>query len=276
MGAPVVRQNSHELARRHRGYVLPPGRRAVPGSLLLRPQWPLNCSRGPTGAGMANPAVKMGEDRAIAHKDMANAIRALAMDAVEKAKSGHPGMPMGMADVATVLFTRFLKFDASAPDWPDRDRFVLSAGHGSMLLYALLHLTGYPGMTMDQLSSFRQLELQDGRPSRIRPRRRHRDHHGALGSGHRQRRGYGVGRTASQHAVGRGRRRPLHLLCRRRRLPDGRRQPGGDLAGRTPEAQQAHRAVRRQPDLHRRADGARRLGRPDQALRGLRLGCATR
>ncbi len=91
------------------------------------------------------------------HKDMANAIRALAMDGVEKAKSGHPGMPMGMADVATVLFTRFLKFDASAPDWLDRDRFVLSAGHGSMLLYALLHLTGYPGMTMEQLASFRQL-----------------------------------------------------------------------------------------------------------------------
>ncbi|HZT49821.1 MAG TPA: transketolase [Hyphomicrobiaceae bacterium] len=88
---------------------------------------------------------------------MANAIRALAMDGVEKAKSGHPGMPMGMADVATVLFTRFLKFDASAPDWLDRDRFVLSAGHGSMLLYALLHLTGYPGMTMEELASFRQL-----------------------------------------------------------------------------------------------------------------------
>ena len=77
--------------------------------------------------------------------DMANAIRALAMDAVQKANSGHPGMPMGMADVATVLFTRFLKFDAAHPDWPDRDRFVLSAGHGSMLLYALLYLTGYPG-----------------------------------------------------------------------------------------------------------------------------------
>ena len=88
---------------------------------------------------------------------MANAIRALAMDAVEKAKSGHPGMPMGMADVATVLFSQFLKFDASAPEWPDRDRFVLSAGHGSMLLYALLHLTGYPGMTMDELRNFRQL-----------------------------------------------------------------------------------------------------------------------
>jgi transketolase len=113
--------------------------------------------RGPAGAGMANVAVRMGEEPAVAHKDMANAIRALAMDAVEKAKSGHPGMPMGMADVATVLFTRFLKFDATAPNWPDRDRFVLSAGHGSMLLYALLNLTGYPGMTMDQLSSFRQL-----------------------------------------------------------------------------------------------------------------------
>jgi len=79
------------------------------------------------------------------------------MDAVEAAKSGHPGMPMGMADVATVLFTRFLKFDPAAPDWPDRDRFVLSAGHGSMLLYALLYLTGYPEMTLEQLKNFRQL-----------------------------------------------------------------------------------------------------------------------
>jgi transketolase len=91
------------------------------------------------------------------HSDLANAIRALAMDAVEKANSGHPGMPMGMADVATVLFTRFLKFDAADPAWPDRDRFVLSAGHGSMLLYALLYLTGYPKMTIEELRSFRQL-----------------------------------------------------------------------------------------------------------------------
>ncbi|WP_241503801.1 transketolase [Ferruginivarius sediminum] len=88
---------------------------------------------------------------------MANAIRALAMDAVQKAKSGHPGMPMGMADVATVLFTRFLKFDPKRPDWPDRDRFVLSAGHGSMLLYALLHLTGYEDMTLEEIKNFRQL-----------------------------------------------------------------------------------------------------------------------
>jgi len=87
---------------------------------------------------------------------MADAIRVLAMDAVEKAKSGHPGMPMGMADAATVLFTKFLKFDASRPDWADRDRFILSAGHGSMLIYALLHLTGYKAATKEQLSNFRQ------------------------------------------------------------------------------------------------------------------------
>jgi len=92
----------------------------------------------------------------VSHAEMANAIRFLAIDAVEKAKSGHPGMPMGMADVATVLFTRFLKFDPADPAWPDRDRFVLSAGHGSMLLYALLHLTGYEGVTLDELKAFRQ------------------------------------------------------------------------------------------------------------------------
>ncbi|MDF2094708.1 transketolase [Aquibaculum arenosum] len=93
----------------------------------------------------------------VSRKDLANAIRALSMDAVQKAKSGHPGMPMGMADVATVLFDRFLKFDPQRPDWPDRDRFVLSAGHGSMLLYSLLHLTGYPDMTLEELKNFRQL-----------------------------------------------------------------------------------------------------------------------
>jgi transketolase len=91
------------------------------------------------------------------HWARASALRVLAMDAVQAANSGHPGMPMGMADVATVLFEKHLTFDASAPDWPDRDRFVLSAGHGSMLLYGLLHLTGYPGMTLDELRNFRQL-----------------------------------------------------------------------------------------------------------------------
>jgi len=98
---------------------------------------------------------------------MANALRALAMDAVEQAKSGHPGMPMGMADIATVLFTQFLRFDPRAPDWPDRDRFVLSNGHGSMLLYGLLHLTGYPDMTLDELKRFRQLGSRTaGHPER--------------------------------------------------------------------------------------------------------------
>ncbi len=95
-------------------------------------------------------------DREIAPADLANAIRALAMDAVQQAKSGHPGMPMGMADVATVLFTQHLKYDSAQPDWPDRDRFVLSAGHGSMLLYALLYLTGYPGLSLADLRNFRQ------------------------------------------------------------------------------------------------------------------------
>jgi transketolase len=99
------------------------------------------------------------------HSRMANAIRGLAMDAVEKAKSGHPGLPMGAADIATVLFTQFLKFDAAEPKWPDRDRFILSAGHGSMLLYALLYLTGNADMTLDQIKHFRQLgSLTPGHP----------------------------------------------------------------------------------------------------------------
>ena len=96
---------------------------------------------------------------------MANAIRALAMDAVELAKSGHPGLPMGAADIATVLFTRFLKFDPADPAWPDRDRFVLSAGHGSMLVYALLYLLGYEKMTIDEIKRFRQMgSLTPGHP----------------------------------------------------------------------------------------------------------------
>jgi len=90
-------------------------------------------------------------------RPLADAIRVLSMDAVEQANSGHPGMPMGMADVATVLWTRFLKYDAARPDWADRDRFVLSAGHGSMLLYSLLHLTGFKAMTLEQIKAFRQL-----------------------------------------------------------------------------------------------------------------------
>jgi transketolase len=105
------------------------------------------------------------------HVRMANAIRGLAMDAVEKANSGHPGLPMGAADMATVLFTQFLKFDAASPAWPDRDRFVLSAGHGSMLLYALLYLTGNKEMTLDQIKRFRQVDsLTPGHPENFRTR----------------------------------------------------------------------------------------------------------
>ncbi|TAL39506.1 MAG: transketolase [Alphaproteobacteria bacterium] len=112
----------------------------------------------------AQPAKNQAPE-AVTHNDMANVLRALSMDAVQKANSGHPGMPMGMADVATVLFTQFMKFDPAQPTWPDRDRFILSAGHGSMLLYSILHLTGYEKITLDQLKNFRQLHsLTAGHP----------------------------------------------------------------------------------------------------------------
>jgi transketolase len=112
-----------------------------------------------TPSAAASPSTRAEHDR------MANAIRALAMDAVEQANSGHPGLPMGAADIATVLFTRFLKFDPADPAWPDRDRFVLSAGHGSMLLYALLYLLGYEKMSIEEIKRFRQLgSLTPGHP----------------------------------------------------------------------------------------------------------------
>ena len=93
----------------------------------------------------------------VTNKDMANAIRALSMDAVEQAKSGHVGLPLGMADVATALFSKHLKYDPASPEWADRDRFVLSAGHGSMLIYSLLHLTGYASVSRDDIRNFRQI-----------------------------------------------------------------------------------------------------------------------
>ena len=93
----------------------------------------------------------------VEHKQLANAIRFLSIDAVEAANSGHPGMPMGMADVATILFKKFLNFDPDNPDWINRDRFVLSAGHGSMLLYSLLYLTGYKSVSLKDIKNFRQL-----------------------------------------------------------------------------------------------------------------------
>src|SRR5260221_9696654 len=130
------------------------------GSHAIHPPKGLSMSAKASPTATVAPAERREQPAAspaIAHASMANAIRALAMDAVEQAKSGHPGMPMGMADVATVLFSRFLKFDPTDSNWPDRDRFVLSAGHGSMLIYALLYLTGYEAMTIDELKRFRQL-----------------------------------------------------------------------------------------------------------------------
>src|SRR6201746_341441 len=124
-----------------------------------------DCIQTPRRAFLTTQFQWISDMASVDHTRMANAIRGLAMDAVEKAKSGHPGLPMGAADVATVLFTQFLKFDASDTKWPDRDRFVLSAGHGSMLLYALLYLTGNKDMTLDQIKNFRQLgSLTPGHP----------------------------------------------------------------------------------------------------------------
>jgi transketolase len=129
--------------------------RSLPGKLRPHPRMLFMSAPQPSSTAHTAPALPKPRDPELRRR--ADAIRALAMDAVEQAKAGHPGMPMGMADVATVLWSRFLNFDPARPDWPDRDRFVLSAGHGSMLLYALLYLTGYPGMTIDELKRFRQL-----------------------------------------------------------------------------------------------------------------------
>ena len=175
---------------------------------------------------MTPPAAAMREPETLPqsraeHDRMANAIRALAMDAVEQAKSGHPGLPMGAADIATVLFTQFLKFDPADPKWPDRDRFVLSAGHGSMLLYALLYLLGYEAMTIDQIKRFRQLgSLTPGHPENFDHAGR-RDHHRPARPGPRQCGRHGDRRAASRGRVRRHRRSP-HLRARLRRRPDGR------------------------------------------------------
>ena len=153
---------------------MPPGAHIDSGAAhaIHRRKQAFSMSANASSTAAAVSSGRRGQEAASsAHARMANAIRALAMDAVEKAKSGHPGMPMGMADVATVLFSRFLKFDPADPAWPDRDRFVLSAGHGSMLLYSLLYLTGYAAMTLEEIKRFRQVGSCTRRPSRIRPRR---------------------------------------------------------------------------------------------------------
>ena len=124
-------------------------------------------------------------------KELANAIRALAMDAVEAAKSGHPGMPMGMAEIAVALWNRHLRHDPANPHWPDRDRFVLSNGHGSMLQYALLHLTGYD-LPIDELRALPPAAFKDARPSGSRRDARRRNDHRSARPGPCQRRGHGA------------------------------------------------------------------------------------
>ncbi len=193
----------------------------------------------------------------VKHNRMANAIRALAMDAVEKAKSGHPGLPMGTADVATVLFTRFLKFDPTETHWPDRDRFVLSAGHGSMLLYSVLHLLGFEDMTIEEIENFRQLDSKTpGHPENCHAAGIETTT-GPLGQGLANAVGMAIARTADRRALRRRHRRPSHLCARLRRRPDGGHQPRGDLDRRPSAASQADRPLRRQPHLHRRSDVAR-------------------
>ena len=209
------------------------------------------------------------------HTRMANAIRGLAMDAVEKAKSGHPGLPMGAADIATVLFTQFLKYDATEPNWPDRDRFVLSAGHGSMLLYALLYLTGNKDMTLDQLKHFRQLgSLTPGHPENFHTKGIETTT-GPLGQGIATAVGMARGGKDARGRVRQEDRPSPHLCARLRRRPDGGRVAGSDRAGRALEAQQDDRAVRRQRHLDRRSDLDRRFRRPGEALQVRRLGGRT-
>ena len=189
-------------------------------------------------------------------RSLANAIRALSMDAVQAANSGHPGMPMGMADVATVLWTEYLKFDPADPKWPDRDRFVLSAGHGSMLLYSLLHLTGYARPTIDDIRNFRQL----GSPCAGHPENfllaGVEATTGPLGQGLAMAVGMAIAERHLNADFGDDLVDHRTWVDRRRRLPDGRHQPRGDRARRASRPRAADRAVGRQPHHHRRRDRA--------------------
>ena len=204
-------------------------------------------------------------------KEDANAIRALAMDAVEKAKSGHPGMPMGMADVASVLFRGFLKFDAADPHWPDRDRFVLSAGHGSMLLYALGYLVGYPGLDIEDLKAIPPARLEDRRPSRVWPCAGRRDDHRAIGPGRRHGGWHGDRRRLQAARFGEAIVDHFtYVLAGDGCLMEGVSHEAIDLAG---HLQLGKLIVLwgRQFNFHRWADQSRYVNRPGRALRGFRL-----
>ena len=199
-----------------------------------------------------------------------NTIRTLSMDAVQKANSGHPGTPMALAPVTYLLYTRIMRHSPEHPDWPARDRFVLSAGHASMLLYSILHLTGY-GVSLDDIKNFRQLGLADRRPPRVRPRAGDRDHHRAARPGHLDRRRPRARRAHAGRPLRRGAGRPLHVRDRLRRRPRGGHRLRGQLAGRPPRPRPPDRLLRRQPHLDRGRHGARVLRGRRQALRGLRL-----
>ena len=192
------------------------------------------------------------------------------MDAVQKANSGHPGTPMALAPVAYLLYTRVMRHSPEHPDWPARDRFVLSAGHASMLLYSILHLTGYGRLAR------RHQELPPARlavrgPPRVRPRARDRDHHRAARPGHLDRRRHGARRAHDGRALRRGPGRPLHVRDRVRRRPRGGHRLRGELARRPPRPRPPDRLLRRQPHLDRGRHRARLLRGRRQALRGLRL-----
>ena len=187
--------------------------------------------------------MSVAEDRTTLDELCVNTIRTLSMDAVQKANSGHPGTPMALAPLAYVLYTRVMEHSPSSPHWPDRDRFVLSCGHASMLLYSTLYLTGY-GLTLDDLKNFRQL----GSPTAGHPEyghaAGHRDHHRPARPGHLDRRRHGARRAHARRALQPRRprdRRSLHVRDRVRRRPAGGRRLRGVLARRPPRP--------RQPDL---------------------------
>ena len=197
-------------------------------------------------------------------------IRFLAVDGVQKANSGHPGMPMGAASVAYTLFTRHLRYDPADPKWPNRDRFVLSAGHASMLLYSLLHLTGYD-LTMDDLKAFRQWGSRTPGHPEFGHTAGVETTTGPLGQGVANAVGMAVAERFLAATFGDDVDGPLHLRARRRRRHDGGHQQRGRLLRRPPEARQADPVLRRQPHHHRRLHRPRLHRGRGQALRGLRL-----
>ncbi len=210
-----------------------------------------------------------------------NTIRALAIDTVQEANSGHPGLPLGAAPVGYSLFARAMKHNPANPGWPDRDRFVLSAGHGSALLYSLLHLTGYD-LPLDQLKQFRQWGSHTPGHPEYGDTAGRRGHDRPTRPGLRDERGHGDRREPPQRTVqpaGARGREPPHLRARRRRRPHGGRRARSGLARRPPRAGQARRLLRLQPDLpgclhehvvhRRRRPGVRRvrLARADRGRR---------